>query len=102
MKSLLKIVAVLALASVCAGYVYADRIASERNIETRTFVEVVRPGDTFNGIVEQYYDGSIKSNDCWDEWQTIQKQNNARLFANGRQLQPGDRITITTKVRVAK
>lgn len=101
MKSLFKLMAVVAVAVMCAGYAYTE-LVPEKNIETRWFVETVREGDTFNGIVEQYYDETIRANKSWNEWQSLQKGNNEKLFANGRALQPGDKVLIVTKVRVAK
>lgn len=101
MKSILKIIAALCIAAICAGCAYME-IVPESNVETRWYVETVRQGDTFNGIVEQYYDDSIKANKSWNEWQNLQRDNNEKLFANGRVLQPGDKVLIITKVRVAK
>ena len=101
MKTLLKIIAGLVVAGICCGFLYTQ-LKPEENIETRWFVETVHTGDTFNNIVEHYYDSSIKANKSWDEWQTAQKLNNESLFRKGRALQPGDKVLIVTKVRVAK
>lgn len=101
-KPVSKVLICLCAAAVCMGWVYArNQVNDANNYEVRQFVEVVHSGDTFNGIVSQYYNHENEK-ECWDEWQTIQKQNNARLFANGRFLQPGDRIVITARVKVAK
>lgn len=101
MKKLSKLIVVVCAALVCVGCAYTE-LVPEKNIETRWFVETVHEGDTFNGIVEQYYDQSIRANKSWNEWQNLQKGNNEKLFANGRALQPGDKVLIVTKVRVAK
>lgn len=101
MKKLLKLMVVIGAALACVGCAYME-LVPEKNVETRWFVETARKGDTFNGIVEQYYDQSIRANKSWNEWQNLQKDNNEKLFANGRALQPGDKVLIVTKVRVAK
>lgn len=101
MKSLFKLMAVVAVAVMCAGYAY-NQLKPEDNIQTKWFVETARSGDCFNTVIENYYDESIKANKSWDEWQTQQKEYNQQLFANGRSLQVGDKILIVTKVRVAK
>lgn len=101
MKSILKVIAALCIAAICVGFVY-DHLTQEENLQTMWYVETVHSGDTFNGIVGQYYDETIRVNKSWDEWQTQQKEYNQKLFANGRCLQPGDKILIVTKVRVAK
>lgn len=100
MKSLFKVLVLVAIAFVISGFINETFLKEQYQTETRTFVERVHSGDTFNGVIEQYYDPDI--NVSWDEWQTRQKQNNKDLFKNGRALQPGDKIVIITKVRVAK
>lgn len=101
MKALMKVLAVVAVAVMCAGYAY-NQFKPEADVQTKWFVEVAHSGDKFNTVIENYYDSSIKANKSWDEWQTQQKEYNQQLFANGRSLQPGDKILIVTKVRVAK
>ena len=106
MKSLVKVVAVLCLASVCAGYAYASYNAEPNyRIEKRTFVERVHSGDTLNGILEQYYDSKIHGDKREWKYDILHlPQNKHLLNQNGylKPLQVGDKVTIVTDVRVEK
>ena len=105
MKTVVKIVAALCLAAVCAGYAYAAHQANEVKYETVVYHEVVRPGDTLNSILEQYYN-PYNEKDCWDDWQTKQKARNKRLLfkpdGSPRALRPADIICIEVRERIAR
>lgn len=105
MKALIKVLACLCLAAVCAGYAYAQHEAEEAKFETIVYHEVVRPGDTLNGILEQYYN-PYNEEACWDDWQAKCKLRNKRLFFkpdnSPRALRPGDIICIEVRERVAR
>ena len=105
MKALIKVLACLCLAAVCAGYVYAQHEAENAKFETVIYHDVVRPGDTLNGILGQYYN-PYNEKACWDDWQTKQKARNKHLFFkpdnSPRALRAGDIICIEVRERVAR
>ena len=105
MKKLAKIVALTALAYIiCCGWArfYEETHASHKVVY---FHEVVRAGDTFNGIVSNYYNGD-EQGESWDNYQTRMKERNYILFhtedGKPRMLQPGDIVCIECRIRIKK
>lgn len=106
MKAIVKVLVALCFASVCAGFVYAHTQAEARDyvIEEKPFVEVVRSGDTIDGILSQYHtehDGDFRE---WKYNILHLPQNKHLLNKNGylKLIYPGDKVHIVSKVKVAK
>ena len=107
MKNLVKFVAALCLTSVCAGFAYAHFTAEPNyTIQTKTCVERVHAGDTVDEILLHYYNYENEGLE-FREWKyniLHLPQNKHLLNEKGglKLLQIGDKITIVTKVKVAK
>lgn len=106
MKSLAKIVASLCLAAVCAGFAYAHLTAEKDYVVVeKPFVEVVRSGDTVDGILSHYHNKELDGD--FREWKfnVLQLPANKHLLNEHgglKHIHPGDKIHIVCKVRVAK
>lgn len=100
MEKLTKCVGLLLLAYVLCGFGYKQYQEYNSHYEVKSFTETVRSNDTLWGICEQYYNAD-NERVCFEEFVYNQKQLNKRLLENGRALQPGDKLTLVCKVRVA-
>lgn len=106
MKALVKVMACLCLATVMAGFAYAHLSAEPDYIVVeKTFKETIRSTDTIDSILEHYYDKDLHGH--WGEWKfgiLHLPENKHLLNENGylKTYHPGEKLTITCKVRVAK
>ena len=105
MKTLAKILLAVIIAFFCVGAYKNLFVQANVQTELRYFHEVVRPNDTFNGVIEHYYNYDNEK-ESWDEWQTKVKAHNKTLFfyedGRPRMLQIGDVICIPVNVKTIK
>lgn len=105
MKTLIKILALTAVASILMGFGYAYSRANEVKTETRVFCVRAVAGDTIEEIIGEFYNPNTEKM-SWDEWRDKQMtlNNNIRFNTDGspRHLQIGDRVHIIAKVKVVK
>lgn len=105
MKSLIKILALTAVASALLGLSYAHSRAKEVKTETRVFCVTVMAGDTLDGILGEHFNPDTEGK-SWNEWNHEQRElnNNLRFHLDGtpRQLQIGDRVHIVAKVKAVR
>lgn len=85
-KLMIKLALVIAVAAFCSGYF-------GKTYQQNTVEYVVKEGDTLWYVAGQYFSKEQKENN-FGEFQWRIREDNAELFADGRQLQPGDVITV--------
>lgn len=90
MKTLFKLFGIVAIASMCAGFMYAHY---NRPVEVKTIKVVLRAGDTVEGKASDYYCYD-KENRSYAEFRNDVFDANAHLFANGRIPQVGDEVKV--------
>lgn len=104
MKVFVKVMLALGLAAVCAGYAYAE-FRDKAEYETVPRHVVVKSGETYWEIANNVYNPANEK-ECFDEWQTINKDRNKRLFFNAdgsvRHLKSGDILCFEVRERIAK
>ena len=66
--------------------------------ETEEHMAIVMAGDTLDTIASRHYDFQTNKY-CWDEFRAKVYNDNAKLVANGRMLQPGDNVVIRVMKR---
>ena len=107
MKALVKVVASLCLAAVCAGFAYAHFTAEpDYVLQEKPFVETVRSGDTIDGILLHYHNEENEGMN-YEQWKfnILRLPQNKYLlneYGGLKHIYPGDKIHIIAKVRVAK
>lgn len=106
MKSLVKFIAVLGLTAITAGWCYASNQADKRDLEVKHFTEIVRSGDTVDGILVNYHNEKNEGVDFREfKYNTLHLPENKHLLnENGylKLIYPGDEIHIKAHVRVAR
>lgn len=90
MKTLFKIFGVVAIASMCAGFMYAHY---NRPIQVDTVKEILFAGETVEGVAFKHYNHKYE-NRSYAEFRDDVMKHNAHLFANGRIPQIGDEVKI--------
>lgn len=103
MKAMAKIFLLLFVALAVCGFAYHYIAGDSTHYEVVRYHEVVRKGDTFFDIASHYYNAENEK-ECFDEWLTIQKNRNSRLFhrvdGSVRALQVGDIVCIEVREKV--
>lgn len=94
MKTLFKILGIVAITSMCAGFVYAH---FNRPVEVVTVNEILFAGETVEGVAFKHYDHKY-DNRSYAEFRDDVMKSNAHLFRNGRIPQIGDKVEIEVHI----